>query len=109
MDAELAVTPGDGEFLRRRALYSAKAGDCDSAVPQATKLMATLPRAAHSAHQFAYVFALCGERDKTLAAMREAIELGISPKLMSQEDEFASLRDDPEFQALTRGGGVSPD
>jgi tetratricopeptide (TPR) repeat protein len=108
MDAELAVDPSNGDLQRRRAMYLAKAGDCDSAVPAALELQGSIAQTAFSAHELAYVFALCGNRDQALEAVRQAIEQGISPKLMSQEDEFALLRDDPEFQALTSGGRARP-
>jgi len=109
MDEELSVNPGDGERLLHRAMYSAKAGDCESAVSEATELKANLPKTAFAAHELAYIFALCGTREMALAAVREAIEMGISPELMAQEDEFASLQDDPQFQTLTRGAGAAPD
>ncbi len=108
MDAELVGNPGNGDLQRHRAMYSAKAGDCDSAVPEAEELMGSQPHTAFSAHDFAYVYALCGERDRALEAVREAIDLGISPELLGQEDEFASLQADPEFQTLTGGEGPSP-
>jgi Flp pilus assembly protein TadD len=109
MDEELSVSPGDRELLRRRAMYSAKVGDCTSAVSEANELMTSLPQTAFGAHEFAYIYALCGTREMALEAVREAIALGISPELLAQEDEFASFRDDPEFQALTGGGEASPD
>jgi serine/threonine protein kinase/tetratricopeptide (TPR) repeat protein len=101
MDAELAVDPGNAELERRRTMYSAKAGDCESAVPKAVALKRDQPPTAFSAHEFAYVFALCGARDLAVNAVRESIELGISPELLAQEDEFALLREDPEFLTLT--------
>ncbi|MGB5402105.1 MAG: protein kinase [Thermoanaerobaculia bacterium] len=109
MDAKLSVSPGDGVLQRRRAMYSAKAGDCESAVPAAVALKSGQPQTSYSAHDFAYVFALCGDRDLALEAIRQAIDLGISPELISQEDEFTSLRDDPAFRDLTRGGEATPD
>ncbi len=109
MDSELEVDPGNAELRRRRAMYSAKAGDCDSAVPEAVALRSDQPRNAFSAHHFAYVFALCGDRDLAIEAVREAIELGITPELLAQEDEFVRLSADPEFQALTAGNGESPE
>ena len=103
MDSELEVDPGNADLQRRRAMYLAKAGECDSAVMQAVRLQGHKPRDAFSAHEFAYVFALCGDRDRAVQAVREAIELGISPELLRQEDEFASLQADPDFLALTGG------
>ena len=107
MDGELAVTSENRDLLRRRAMYRAKAGDCQTAVSEADELTESPPKTASGGHEFAYIYALCGAREAALAAVREAIELGVSPKLMAQEDEFASLRGDPKFQALTQGAGAS--
>ena len=109
MDDELAMSPGNRDLLRRRAMYRAKAGDCQTAVSEADQLRVEPPQTAYGGHQFAYIYALCAIHDQALVSVREAIELGIHPGLMAQEDEFVSLRDDPEFQALTRGGGAGPD
>ncbi len=108
MDEELAMNPGNRDLLLRRAMYSAKAGDCRTAVSEADELRLEPPKTAYGGHQFAYIYALCGLHDQALVAVREAIELGIHPQLMAQEDEFASLHDDPDFQALTRGEGGGP-
>ena len=109
MDEELAVSPDDPDLLGRRAMYLAKAGDCETAVSEANELLSGPPTTAYGGHQLAYIYALCGTRDQALAAVRKAIELGISPELMAQEDEFGALRDDPEFQVLTQGTKASPD
>ena len=109
MTEELAVSPEDPELLRRRAMYRAKAGDCEVSLSEVEALPASLPQTAFGAHDVAYIYALCGSREEALAAVRQAIESGIRPELLAQEDEFAALRDDPEFQALTQGSDASPD
>ena len=108
MDEELAVTPDNRDLLRRRAMYRAKAGDCNAAVSEAKELNESPTRTASGGHDLAYIYALCGTRDEALAAIREAIDLGVVPQLLAQEDEFVSLRDDPEFQALTQVTAGSP-
>ena len=109
MDAELGVDPGNADLLRRRTMYSAKAGDCEGAVPEAAEMKGDQPQTAFSAHEFAYIYALCGDRDLAIEAVREAIDLGVSPELLGQEDEFVSLQEVPEFRALTGGDGANPD
>ena len=101
MDTELSVSPGDPELLRRHTMYAAKAGQCDAALTEGRQLAASQPKTVDSTWDLAYVFALCGERDEAIAAVRNAIEAGVSPAALREEDEFAALRDDPEFQALT--------
>ena len=109
MDEELVLSPDNRDLLRRRAMYRAKAGDCERAVSEAEELRSSPPTTAYGGHQFAYIYALCGTRDQAIAAVHEAIGLGINPGLMAQEDEFSALRDDPEFQALTQRANASPD
>ena len=101
MDAELEISPGDPELLRRRTMYAAKAGQCEAALTEGRQLARALPQTAYSAWDLAYVFALCADRDEAVAAVRAAIEAGVNPAALREEDEFAALRDDPEFQALT--------
>ncbi|MEJ2086575.1 MAG: hypothetical protein P8Y44_13010, partial [Acidobacteriota bacterium] len=72
----------------------------------ADQLMENPPQTASGGHDFAYLYALCGARAEALSAIREAIDLGVVPQLLAQEDEFISLREDPEFQALTQGVGA---
>jgi Flp pilus assembly protein TadD/TolB-like protein len=108
MDEALAVTPDNRDLLRRRAMYRAKAGDCETAVSEADELNESPPKTASGGHEFAYIYSLCGTREAALSAVREAIELGVVPQLLAQEDEFVSLRNDPEFQALTQGDVARP-
>jgi hypothetical protein len=53
----------------------------------------------------AYINALCGEEDAAIEALTRAIALGESTQLIRQEDEFRSLHDRPDFQALVGGAG----
>ncbi|MEX1310393.1 MAG: hypothetical protein AB1Z65_08250, partial [Candidatus Sulfomarinibacteraceae bacterium] len=82
------------------ALYSAKADSCDTALPLAGELRGTAPDTGPTAHQLAYVFAICGDDDAAMDAIRRAIELGDSAELIRHEDEFRALRSRPEFIAL---------
>ncbi len=101
MDAELAISPGDLELVRRRTMYAAKAGQCENALAEGRRLASVLPETADNTWDLAYVFALCGDREEALAAVRAAIDAGVSPAALGEEDEFAALRNDPEFLALT--------
>jgi hypothetical protein len=67
------------------------------------RLEETLPDTGPSAHTLAYIYALCGESDAAVEALTKAIALGESTELIRQEDEFRSLRDRPDFQALVGG------
>ncbi|MGD8440987.1 MAG: protein kinase [Holophagae bacterium] len=95
-----ADDPGNLDLMLQLALYSAKAHDCDAALTLNDELRRTLPDTGPNAHQLAYVFAICGEEDAAVDAVRRAIELGQSAELIREEDEFRALHERPEFTAL---------
>jgi hypothetical protein len=92
--------PGNWEIMLQLALYSAKAQDCDSALPLNTELEQTVPDTGPNAHQLAYVYAICGAEDAAVDAIRRAVELGEPTELIRQEDEFRTLHQRPDFIAL---------
>ena len=103
--AELALNPEDRELALRHAAYLAKAGDCSESRAELAKLLPRLPADnAQFAHLVAWVQALCGSREEALAAVRRAIALGFSAKLIRDEDEFRAIAGDPEFVRLTTTG-----
>ncbi len=100
IEERAATDPNDRELGLRRAFYAARAERCEDAVRWAGELALELPATAENAHRLAYVFALCGRRDEALEQLRRAIDAGVSPDLLREEDEFATLRSDPEFKKL---------
>jgi serine/threonine protein kinase/tetratricopeptide (TPR) repeat protein len=92
--------PNNTEMVLQLTLYSAKADRCDTALPLAEELDGTAPDTGPIAHQLAYVYAICGDDDAAIGAIRRAIELGDSAELIRHEDEFRGLREHPEFIAL---------
>ncbi len=101
VDEKLAADPEDWNLRLLRCFYAARAGDCEEALGDLEGLSPDLPRSGLTAHRRAYVYALCGEREKALEAIAEAIELGVQPPLLRAEPEFSGLRDDPRFERLT--------
>ncbi|MFQ5526072.1 MAG: protein kinase [Thermoanaerobaculia bacterium] len=104
----LADSPNSNELRISQALYAAKAGECSLASSLADRLKTDLPATGQNAHDRAWVHALCDEREEALDAIRVAISLGVSGELIRQEDEFARLRDDAVFLALTGSGTDAP-
>jgi len=100
VESQLEADPNSHELRLRQAFYSAKAADCDLARDVMLRLRPDLPDMAQNAHRSAYVFALCDRREEALTELRRAVALGVSPDLIRGEDEFSSLRDDPEFRRL---------
>jgi serine/threonine protein kinase/Flp pilus assembly protein TadD len=97
--------PGNPALLTEFADYSAKGGDCETALSLTDELRSTLPDTGPSAHQMAYIFAMCGEDEEAMAAIRRALELGETAEMIRREDEFRALHARPEFIALVGGSG----
>lgn len=104
VDRQLADQPTDPTLQVLRALMAAKADECDEAVSAADRLGEELSLTAETAHKLASVYALCGEREAALEAVGTALERGFAAELLRQEDEFRTLRDDPEFLRLVGPG-----
>ena len=101
VEERLVDDPGSHDLRLQRALYAAKSEACPTALSVATGLEHELPETARNVHKLAQVYALCNQREEALRAIRTAIDLGVSRKLVLQESEFRALHDDPEFQELT--------
>jgi tetratricopeptide (TPR) repeat protein len=70
------------------------------------------PDAPTPAYNIACINALMGKRDVALASLRRALELDQDDrfrKLAQEDDDFASLRDDPEFVELVSPVAGQPD
>ena len=100
VEERIEADPGNPALLTEFADYSAKGGDCETALSLTGELRSTLPDNGPSAHQLAYIFAMCGEDDAAMAAIRRALELGETAEMIRQEDEFRALRSRPDFIAL---------
>jgi Flp pilus assembly protein TadD/TolB-like protein len=103
LEGWVAEDPDNPESLSNLAFYSAKSHDCSRAMTLVPQLEEMLPETGPNAHMLAYINALCGEEDAAIGALTRAIALGESTALIRQEDEFRSLRDRPDFQALLGG------
>jgi TolB-like protein/Tfp pilus assembly protein PilF len=90
-------------LLIQRAIYAAKAEECETAVPLAFELRRKIPETANDLHDLALAFALCGELEGAMEALSKGVELGFAAELIAIEDEFDVLRDLPEFEELVSG------
>jgi Flp pilus assembly protein TadD len=102
-EADLERDPENPRFKLEQAEYAAKAQQCSQALPLAEELNVKLPASGRTAHQLAYVFALCDRPDSALAALERAIDLGESPATIRREAEFESLRGNPVYEELLGG------
>jgi len=103
LEGWVADDPDNPESLSDLAFYSAKSHDCARAMTLVPQLEELLPDTGPSAHMLAYISALCGEGDAAIEALTRAVALGESTELIRQEDEFRSLRNRADFQALVGG------
>lgn len=95
---QLGVNPRSGMVRVQRTLCLAKLGRCDEVrAAFAAKVDTLAVGKADLTHRLAKILALCGPRRAALEAARKAVELGISPAMLHDEDEFASLVNDPTF------------
>ncbi len=100
VEEKLQSDPRNWDLRLQRALYAARAEDCDAAMKQITALTSDLPRTGSNAQSTAHIYALCGAADEALAAIASAIELGVSPEYLRNEPEFDSLASDRRFREL---------
>ena len=101
LEERLRIDPTSEALALARVLYLAKAGDCADLPRTATGLAARLSPTGENAHKLALAYAVCGDRANALAAIEQALERGVSAKLLRQEDELKALVGDPEFERLT--------
>jgi tetratricopeptide (TPR) repeat protein len=104
--AEEAVArrPRDNVLLSARALYAAKMGTCERAVPLAAETRDLLTGGWSDHLHLAMTFALCGERDQAMAEARLAVEGGLPASALAQQAELEALAGDPDFAALIDPG-----
>jgi len=97
-DDQLHVDPRNRKLRVERIQCLAKVGHCDEVHAAFAARADTLPSgSADLTHRLAKAYALCGSRAEALAAARKAAEMGISPTLLRDEDEFAALKSQPAF------------
>ena len=97
-DDQLHVDPWNRGLRVQRILCLAKVGQCDDVRAARAARADTLAAGnAELTHRLAKAYAVCGLRMDALRAAKKAVELGFSPGLLRDEDEFAALVSDPAF------------
>jgi mannose-6-phosphate isomerase-like protein (cupin superfamily) len=88
-----------------RAAAARKAGELDRAREILEDALATFPESAAVSYELACSEATSGRRDAALERLRDAIARAPDVAAYARDDEdFASMRDEPEFAELVRGG-----
>ena len=96
----LAVNPNDATAIGQLAVYEAKLGRQREAQRDIERALAINPTSPELFHRQAAVAALAGNAVSALEAVSQAIAKGYSPALVREDDDLASLRSMPAFQAL---------
>lgn len=101
-EAELKVNPTDAQNVSRLAVYEAKLGRAAAAEQHAAEAVALRPGDGAVLFRAAVVLALGGKDDDALRSLEAAVEAGYSVTLVNEDDDLASLRARPAFQALVQ-------
>lgn len=102
-DAQAEATRDPTDRLMA-AFYHAKAGDCEAAIES---VQDASPTAAGGGHRIAKTYALCGTPQQAIDAVRRAIELGVSAKVIAAEPEFSHLVGEPTFDRLVASPAIT--
>lgn len=99
-EAEVSVSPSDARAIARLAVYQAKAGDDAGARASLNRAEALAPKDEQVLQRAGVVHALAGRTTEALDAIRRAIAVGASPRLIAAEEDFERLRAMPRFVAM---------
>ncbi len=100
--ANMETNPDDPELRGRLAIYLARRGDWSLALVEAESLEGRSGVGPSIEYFLALTYEQCGKRQKALAALRRALELGYSFDAVEREQELDRLRADPSFSSLIR-------
>ena len=98
--ADVKVSPNDARALARLAVYQAKAGDDASARKSLAAAEKLAPHDEQVQWRAGVVHALAGRTDAALDAIQRALDDGISPRTIAEEEDFAKLRPLPRFASM---------
>ena len=107
LQQQLDMVPEDVRARILLASVSAQLGDADRSVKDLEKAIALRPNDSTILYNAACAYACLGRKPDALATLRQAIAHGYhNLEWMARDADLVSLRDDPEFQLLTRGGNA---
>ncbi len=83
-----------------RAFWWAKLGQCDAALAALESFEESMPATLELTSRAAKSHAVCGDEDAALEALERARAAGVPASLVACDDEFESLRENPDFVSL---------
>jgi serine/threonine protein kinase/tetratricopeptide (TPR) repeat protein len=99
-EADLLVNPKSARNLAALAVYLVKAGRSRDADARIEGALAIAPDDLTVRYRAAVVSSLRGDRDRALAQISDLIKRGYSTSAIRDEEDFALLRNNSEFQKL---------
>lgn len=94
------TNPEDAASLALQALCEAKLERHEEAARHVRAAIEVKPREPQVRFRAAVVHALAGRQDEAIDEIRRALALGFSPELIRDDDDLASLRQEPAFVEL---------
>jgi tetratricopeptide (TPR) repeat protein len=104
----LTVNPRDADTIAHVAVCEAKLGRPAAARRHVSEALALAPGSRLVLQRSAEVHALLGDSAAALKDLSAAIDLGYARPLAAENDEFASLKKLPAFQALVASRPAAP-
>ena len=99
-EADLKVNPNDPFALASSAVFLAKAGSADQARARLDRAIKLAPTDNRVHHRAAVVRVIIGDRAGALESLKLALQTGFPRSAIAEDDEFESLRNDPQFKTL---------
>ena len=101
-EAALAVNPSDATTMSQLGVYEAKVGKRREADRHTSAAIGINPTNADVLYRRAVALALNGDPDSAVTQLSTAISRGYSRQLALEDDDLATIRSLPSFQALVR-------
>jgi tetratricopeptide (TPR) repeat protein len=100
----LQIEPDNAVALAVLAGYQVLAGEIDEAKETFSQFLDVAPKDGDTARNTAFFYAVMGDRKRTVACLRAALDddAAITKAYIADEVEFDRFRKDPEFAALSR-------
>lgn len=104
LERALQIEPDNAVALAVLAGYQVLNGEVDEAKDTFERFLEVAPKDADTARNTAFFHAVMGDRKKTVACLRAALDddATITKAYIADEVEFDRFRKDPEFAALSR-------
>ena len=105
---EIAKNPNQVELHADLALYSAENGDKTGALTELKVVEQAHSKDPSVLYCVAVAYELCGDRDKALGVLLEAVKAGQSPDEIKNDPELVALRADPRYHLQIAGAKPNP-